>query len=180
MQTPFKIFMALDSSWAVNNNNRGMKQLLLSSILIFLSSYAQAIILEGAEYVVMKDKDGDEERIQGKSEGLGKDKMVDIVFDIPVKLSKKTFRCDSARETPWRLERRIESQLELQGMIDALIKMNKPRSLTPGQKRMLTKIPICEPYILQLKVISRLLSGYDLVKVERPDQTESSDQESSD
>ena len=124
-------------------------------------------MFDGVEYIVMKDKDGDEERIMGKSEGLGKDKQVDIVFDIPVQLSKKTFRCDSARETQWRLERKVESQLELQGMIDALIKMNKPRSLTPGQKKMLTRIPICEPFILQLKVISRLLSGYDIVRVQK-------------
>ena len=147
-----------------------MKHLLLVSLFIFVGSFAQAIVLEGAEYVVMKDKDGDEERLMGKSEGIGKDKGLDIVFDIPVQLSKKTFRCDSARETEWRLERRMESQLELQGMVDALIKMDKPRSLTPGQKRMLTKIPICEPFTLQLKVISRLLGGYDFVRVQRSEE----------
>jgi hypothetical protein len=157
-----------------------MRLLFLFLSILFSYSFAQALVLEGAEYVVMKDKDGDEERLMGKSEGFGKDKMVDIVFDIPVKFSKKTFRCDSAKETPWRLEKRVESTLELQGMIDALIKMPKPRALTPGQKRMLTKIPICEPYILQLKVISRLLSGYDFVRVQKLEPKEDSDEESTD
>ena len=144
-----------------------------------MSSLAQALVLDDAEYVVMKDKTGGEERLMAKSEGFGKDKMVDIIFDIPVEFSKKKFRCDSAKETPWRLERKVESQLELQGMIDALIKLPKPRALTPEQKKMLAKVPICEPYILPLKVISRLLGGYDLLRVQRKDPEAKSDSETS-
>ena len=137
--------------------------------LFLFSSPSNAVVLDQVEYVIMRDSDGDEERLKGKSKGLGQDKMADIIFDIPVKLSKKTFRCDSSKETDWRLEKKVESQLELQGIIDALLKLDKPRLLSPAQQAMLRRVPICEPYMLQLKIISRLLKGYDLVRIEKRD-----------
>ena len=140
---------------------------LISVIFAFIVQPAHALVLEGVEYVVMKDKDGDEERIKAKSEGDRFHKSNDIIYDIPAKLSKKTFRCDFAKETPWRLERKVESQLELQGMIDALTKMPKPRKLSEAQVKMLNRVPVCEPYLLQLKVISRLINGWDIVRVQK-------------
>ena len=112
-----------------------MRTLLLLVSFILFYQPIQALVLEGVEYVVMKDPEGDRERLMAKHSGSGRDKSIDIIYDIPAKLSKKTFRCDSARETPWRLERKVESQLELQGIIDALVKLPKPRKLTEAKRR---------------------------------------------
>ena len=32
---------------------------------------------------------------------------------------------------------------------------------------MLNRVPVCDPYLLQLKVISRLISGWDIERIQK-------------
>ena len=56
-----------------------------------------------------------------------------------------------------------ETQLELDTMIREINKSRKPRKLSEHQKDFLSAIPPCDAYITKLRVIVRLLKGYDLI-----------------
>ena len=59
----------------------------------------------------------------------------------------------------------IEAQIELDGVINELNSLKKPRQLSDYQKDFLSTLPPCAPYIVKLRIIVRLLNDYDLIKI---------------
>lgn len=65
-----------------------------------------------------------------------------------------------------RLERRLQqtrAQLELSTLVEKLKIAEKPRKLTLSETETLAQIPICDPFTFELRIISKLLQGYDFV-----------------
>lgn len=58
-----------------------------------------------------------------------------------------------------------EAQIELDTMINELNGLKKPRQLSEYQKDFLSTVPPCTPYIVKLRIISRLLKGFDLIGI---------------
>ena len=58
-----------------------------------------------------------------------------------------------------------EAQIELDTLIDLLNYTKGPRKLSEYQRDFLSTIPPCAIYIVKLRIISRLLNGYDLINI---------------
>ena len=118
--------------------------------------------------ITMKAPDGSLERFTDrKAELESTDAIVDIA-DLPLDhVKKRGWLCKNKKDTQWRDVRRVESELELSFMIEHLKDTSKPRQLSAQQAWTLKRIPPCTPYLGDLKIVSRLVSGYDLVSVHK-------------
>ena len=97
--------------------------------------------------------------------------------DLLKQLSKNSFKkfglslspnkrlCRNTKENLSKTIKQVETELELSYMISTLKKEGRPR-LSSVQRDTLKKVPFCQPYLADLKVIANLLDGYKLINIE--------------
>jgi hypothetical protein len=130
--------------------------------ITFLLLTGTLYIFNGFEFPA---PDGSRDRMSLNSKELRSDKSLGTISEIGVNLSVDKSTCDSSAKGTRLLSRQLEYELDLRGIIDSLSMRSKPRVLSDIQRKMISKIPVCEPYLDELKVISKLLSGYDLIQI---------------
>lgn len=115
--------------------------------------------------IIMVDKEGDETSFSvAQANRMSKETRQDI-NKIGIAFHHKDYLCAHANETLWRLERQVELKMELGNMIEDLRRQEKPRQLSDADVEQIQRVQVCAPYIMDLKVISKLLQGYDIKRM---------------
>lgn len=127
---------------------------ILCLILLLLTPAVHAKL---AKVFTLTSPDGKTEEINSKAP-LKDDSWKEVLPEQPSDLCQNRSP-QASRDT---LET-LETQLELETLLQELKNAPKPRSLNLKQKVFLSQVPPCPPFLTELMVISRLLSGYDLV-----------------
>ena len=120
-----------------------------------------------ARTVTMKSPKGVVERFRSDSKNLG---SIDSMFlqSHGANLSSREDICVQAGVDKGSLNQvgRVEAELELSFIVETLREMTPPRFLEADQVIELAKIPPCQPFLADLKIINKLLNGYSLVSVQ--------------
>lgn len=133
---------------------------------VLLIATAIVYVFNGFEfpenYIEFRAPDGSTDRMSLDPKDLRSNESLAVIGEIGVSLSIDKRTCDKKAKSAKQVSRQIEMELELRSLIDGLKMHDRPRKLNQAQKKILEKVPICEPYLDELKVISRLLNGYNI------------------
>jgi len=113
----------------------------------------------------LRSPKGDIESISSDPNELKSDGAIEDIGSLPVTLNMKKYLCNSARETEWRRMHQVESELELSFMVDTVKEAPMPRYLSDLEKKSLSRIPRCNPFLFNLRLLAKLIKGYDLVNI---------------
>lgn len=109
--------------------------------------------------ITMKDSEG---RVQRFSKANSSE--IAAIFTTPIH-DANVFVMKARHANCKKLAQNIEYLMELPFIIEAL-NNSKPPILSESHKETLSRVPLCEPYLLDLKIIALQLNGWKLEKKE--------------